>query len=191
MPDASGRFLLRLDPGLHATLREAARADDVSLNEYCVRKLAAPLGSLGSLDSAIVAVRRAGSFFGADLIAVAAFGSWVRGEAGDRSDVDLVICVAEGVALTRELYRRWDVEPLRWADREVDAHFVHLPDLQRFSPAVWGEIAIEGVVLFERDLLLSARLAAIRRQIAAGRIVRRFAQGQPYWVDLRDADAEP
>lgn len=185
-PLASGRFLLRLDPGLHAALREAARAEDVSLNEYCVRKLAAPVGSLTSSSAAVAAVRRCASFFGGDLIAVVAFGSWARGEATEGSDVDLLAVVEDGIALTRELYRRWESEPLRADDRPVDAHFAHLPDPERASPGVWGEVAIDGVVLFERDLQLSLRLADVRRLIAAGRLVRRFAQGQPYWVDLRD-----
>ena len=44
-------------------------------------------------------------------------------------------------------------------------------------------------LLFERELRLSSRLAEVRRQIADGRIARRFSQGQPYWVDLREPEA--
>ena len=185
-PQASGRFLLRLDPGLHAALREAARAEGVSLNEYCARKLAAPIDSLAAIAEAAGAVRRAAAIFGGDLIAVAAYGSWARGEAADSSDVDLLIVVEDRVALTRELYRRWDLEPPRWDGREIDAHFAHLPDPEVFSAGLWGEVAIDGVVLFERDLRLSSRLAEVRRQIAAGRLARRVAQGQAYWVDLSE-----
>jgi predicted nucleotidyltransferase len=187
---ASGRFLLRLDPGLHASLRKAARAEDVSLNEYCARKLAAPSGPLSADADALTAVWRATSFFGADLVAVVAFGSWARGQAGEESDVDLLIVVEDGVELTRELYRRWDLEPIRWGGREVDAHFAHLPDPDRFSPSVWGEAAIDGIVLFERDRRLSSRLAEVRGRIAEGKIVRRSMQGQPYWVDLREPNRE-
>jgi len=184
--DASGRFLLRLDPGLHATLREAARAEHVSLNEYCARKLAAPTGSLAPLADAITAVRHAASCFGADLVAIAAFGSWARGEAVEGSDVDLLIVVDESVVLERELYRRWDRES-RSMERVVDVHIAHLPDPERFSPTVWGEVAIDGIVLFERDLLLSLRLGEIRRRIAAGDVSRRISSGgQPYWVDHRE-----
>jgi len=42
-----GRFLLRISPGLHAALREAATAQGLSLNDYCARKLAAPASSSG------------------------------------------------------------------------------------------------------------------------------------------------
>jgi predicted nucleotidyltransferase len=196
--DASGRFLLRLDPGLHAALREAARAHDVSLNEYCAQKLTAPLGSLATLAVATTTVRRAAALAGEDLLAVIAFGSWARGEEGESSDLDVLIVVADGVALNRELYRRWDLESSREVDldargdgRSVDPHFAHLPDPDTASPGLWGEVAIDGIVLFERDLTLSRRLAEIRRRIAEGRLVRRFAHGQPYWLDLRENTAAP
>jgi hypothetical protein len=42
-PDpASGRFVLRIDAGLHGALREAALRATVSLNELVARKLALP-----------------------------------------------------------------------------------------------------------------------------------------------------
>jgi hypothetical protein len=47
---------------------------------------------------------------------------------------------------------------------------------------LWAEAALDGVVLFERGLVVSKRLAAVRRDIVAGRLVRRLAHGQPYWA---------
>ena len=185
--EPSGRFLIRIDPGLHAALREAARAEDVSLNEYCARKLAAPTGSTALGGDAFAAVQRAAVCFGSDLLAVAAFGSWARGEEAVDSDVDLLIVVDDRVELQRDLYRRWDDESPRWEGRTIDVHIVHLPDRDQFSPSVWGEVAIDGIVLFERDLVLSRRLVDVRRRIVAGDVVRRMAVGgQPYWVDFRD-----
>lgn len=181
---ATGRFLLRIDPGLHAALRAAARAAGVSLNEYCARKLAAPGGELATLGDAAVAVARAATLFGPDLVGVVAFGSWARGELADSSDVDLLIVLDPRVELTRDLYRRWDAVTLRWSGRPVDAHFAHLPAADVTVTGVWGEAAIDGVVLFDRDLRLSARLIRVRRDIAAGRIVRRIAHGQPYWTEV-------
>jgi predicted nucleotidyltransferase len=184
--DASGRFLLRLDPGLHAALREAARAEDVSLNEYCVRKLAAPPGAAVASPDALAVLRHAASCFGADLVAVVAFGSWARGEESDESDLDLLVVVDDRIALERDLYRRWDRDALDLAGRAVDVHIAHLPDPDRFSPSVWGEVAIDGIILFERNFEMSRRLGEVRRRIAAGEVVRRLAPGgQPYWVDFR------
>jgi predicted nucleotidyltransferase len=155
----------------------------VSLNEYCARKLAAPAGSLVALGDATAAVSRAAAVFGEDLVAVAAFGSWARGEPAAGSDVDLLVVLEPRVELTRDLYRRWDAQaPLAWAGRPVDAHFVQLPGPGAAGAGVWGEVAVDGVVLFERDLRLSALLVGIRRDIAAGRIARRMVHGQPYWT---------
>jgi predicted nucleotidyltransferase len=178
---ASGRFVLRLDPPLHALLQATAREQDISLNELCVRKLSAP--ALPSRDAA-EAVAVAAALFGADLLAVAAIGSWARGEAFAGSDLDLLITVQDRVELTRELYRRFDEKRPLWSGRPVDAHFVHLPPPEITVAGIWAEAAIDGIVLFERDLALSARLARVRRDVAAGRIVRRFAHGQPYWAQV-------
>lgn len=38
-PQASGKFVLRLDPRLHAALRDDAQAAGVSLNDWCGRTL--------------------------------------------------------------------------------------------------------------------------------------------------------
>ena len=131
-------------------------------------------------------MQHAAACFGSDLLAIAAFGSWARGEEADESDLDLLIVVHDRVELQRDLYRRWDREAPRWDGRTIDIHVVHLPDPERFSPSVWGEVAIDGIVLFERDLVLSRRLADVRRRIVAGDVVRRVAVGgEPYWVDLR------
>jgi hypothetical protein len=54
----------------------------------------------------------------------------------------------------------------------------------------WAEAAVCGIVLYDRSLAVSRRLIAIRERIAAGRLVRRMSQGQPYWID-EDADAQP
>ena len=54
----SGRFVLRIDPGLHGALRKAARAAGVSLNEYCARKLATRSSSFTGLDLAADYIRR-------------------------------------------------------------------------------------------------------------------------------------
>ncbi len=177
----SGRFLLRISPQLHALLRRAAREAGTSLNDYCARKLAAPAGSFAALEPAAQAVLRATELFGDSLLGVAAFGSWARQELADGSDVDLLIVLDERVGLTRRLYRDWDQSPLSWSGRRVEPHFVHLPADGARVAGLWAEVAVDGVVLLERELALSTRLARLRRDIAAGRIVRRMAHGHPYW----------
>lgn len=154
----------------------------MSLNAYCVRRLAAP--GLGVADDKDVAtlVARARTVTGGALVAVVLHGSWVRGEAGSGSDVDVLVVVEPSLALSRALYRAWDAEPVKWRGRMVDPHFAHPAGDETFS-GLWAEVALDGTVLFERDWLVSAYLARVRRAIAGGRIVRRVVHGQPYWTE--------
>jgi len=180
-PDASGRFLLRIDAGLHAALRRAATAQGLSLNDYCARALASAAGVAGAWHGGAEAVTRAAALVGAELVGVATFGSWARGEAAPDSDIDLLIVVDGGLKITRSLYRRWDEVPLTWDGRAIEPHFVHLPGRSHDGTGLWAEVAMDGIVLFARDLALPRCLGAIRHAIAEGRIVRRLIHGQPYW----------
>jgi predicted nucleotidyltransferase len=180
---ASGRFVLRLPPGLHAALREAATAAGTSLNDYCTRKLAVPLGGFAGLEEGSALVERATRVLGPRLVGLVAFGSWARGEAGPGSDLDLLVVVDPELPLRRELYRRWGDADVSAAGLRVEPHFVHLPPHDALSSGVWAEAALDGIVLFERELIVSRRLGRVRRHIAEGRIVRRVAHGQPYWTE--------
>jgi predicted nucleotidyltransferase len=181
----SGKFVLRLSPELHAMLREAAHDAGLSLNDYCVRKLAAPVGDIAVHSDASVLVARAADLFADDLMAIVVYGSWARGEARAGSDVDVLIVVAPGVPVTRALYRKWDdLPPISWDGHVVDPHFIHPPDRDRGTRGSWAEAAIDGIVIFERGLQISRQLAGIRRDILAGRLVRRVLHGQPYWSEV-------
>jgi predicted nucleotidyltransferase len=177
---ASGRFLLRVPPRLHATLQEAARVAGLSLNEYCVRRLASPGSGLALEEGAGTLVSRAADIAGPALIGVILYGSWMRGDATAASDVDALIVVDPNLTLSRELYRAWDAAPVTWGMAVVDPHFAHLPGDD--PSGLWGEVALDGVVLFERGLQVSSLLVRVRSDIAAGRLIRRVAHGQPYWT---------
>ncbi|MCY3701798.1 MAG: nucleotidyltransferase domain-containing protein [Rhodospirillales bacterium] len=180
----SGRFLLRIDPSLHAALRQAAAAHGLSLNAFCARRLAHPMGMLLDFPAASAALQRANDVIGGALIGMAVFGSWARGEPTDASDVDVLVVADENVPIARTLYRKWDEEPVRWEGRPVDPHFTRLPTGRRPPSALWAEVAIDGMVLIERELRLSAHLAAVRRVLAAGRLRRRTVHGQGYWTEV-------
>jgi HicB family/Nucleotidyltransferase domain len=182
-PRPSGRFVLRLSPELHATLRHEAAATGVSLNELCVDKLARPAGTASELEPARTIVPRCAAVLGEDLMGVVAFGSWARGEAVTTSDIDVLVVVAATRDVTRELYRRWDEQPLAWDSHPVEPHFVHAPQAQHVG-TLWAESAVDGIVLFERGLEVSRQLANVRREIVEGRLVRRVVHGQPYWAEV-------
>ena len=154
------------------------------MNDYCARKLAAPVGDLSALEGPARAVERAAALFGERLVGIAAFGSWARRQAVAGSDVDLLLVVESSVPLTRGLYRDWDAEPMSWDGRRVEAHFVHLPEERRVAAGVWAEVALDGIILFERRFAVSTRLSRVRQDIVAGRIVRKVSHGQPYWAEV-------
>jgi len=178
----SGRFLLRVSPGLHGALRRAADEAGLSLNDYCARKLATPGGAVGGPGTDVIA--RAAELFGEDLLGVLVFGSWARGNTAEESDVDLLVVVRPDVAIVRGLYRAWDeaAPALRWDGRRLEVHFVHPPEAGEAPTSLWAEAALDGLVLRDRGFELSRRLIDIRRRIATGTVRRRRAHGQPYWV---------
>ncbi|MEO8083390.1 MAG: nucleotidyltransferase domain-containing protein [Ardenticatenales bacterium] len=191
-PSASGRFLLRLDAQLHAALRAEAAAEKVSLNELCARTLAAYAFD-GKPDDLRAVVDHAAALYGDTLVGIVAFGSWARGEAADGSDVDVLIVLAPGKAITRDLYRRWDAAPLTLDERTVDPHLVALPERAAPVSAVWAEVARDGLILHDRDHRLARHLGAVRRVLLAGTRRRGTIHGQPYWAEVtrEGSHAEP
>jgi predicted nucleotidyltransferase len=176
------RFLLRLPASLHRRLTARAAAHDLSLNEYCVRRLAGPEPMTIAHPAGIAVRERAADVAGARLVGIVAHGSWARDELRTASDVDVLVVVETTLALTRDLYRTWDRALLKWEGRPVDAHFVHLPDAPERAGGLWCEAAIDGVVLDDVAGRVERTLRRIRRAIADGRLIRKHAHGQPYWT---------
>ena len=168
--------------GLHRTLVAAAAREHLSLNEYCVQRLSGPDLSVGARDQVGVLLAHATKVAGAHLLGVIAHGSWVRGEARASSDLDVMVAVAPALPLTRGLYREWDRGAPTALGRTLDAHFVHLPPDSARPSSVWCELAVEGLLLSDRDGAIAGTLIEVRRAIAHGQLVRRTSHGQPYWT---------
>lgn len=177
----TARVLLRLPIDLHRTLAKAALDASLSFNEFCVRRLRAPSDASGLSVVRSHVVSRARAVFAERLVGVLVLGSWARGEAGATSDIDVLIVIDTKTALTRDLYRAWDVDPLTFEGRTIDAHFAHPSDAGTAPTAVWCEAAIDGIIWYDRDGAIAIRLGEVRRAIAEGRVVRAFVHGQPYW----------
>ena len=177
------RFLLRLPPALHAELAERARAEGLSLNEYCVRCLwAGGLSAGPGLDVRGLAAR-ARRVVGEHFVGLIVHGSMARGEPSTSSDVDVLVVVDRALSLTRDLYRQWDAEQGETSGVLLDVHFVQLPESADRAGSVWCEAAIEGTVLADDTEGRVARtLRDVRRTIGEGRLVRKRAHGQPYWT---------
>lgn len=174
-------MLLRLPADLHRTLVRTAAEHKLSFNEFCVRRLRAPADAQEVSAVRTLVVTRARAAFGDRLQGVLVLGSWARGDAATASDIDVLIVIDAKTALTRELYRTWDLDPLSWEGRAVDAHFAHVSPVGSAPTAVWCEAAVDGQVWYDRDGAVALRLGEVRRAIAEGTVVRGFAHGQPYW----------
>jgi len=177
---ASGRFVLRLPPTLHAELRDAARRAGLSLNEYCVRALSAP-GTEPAGPGATIAAR-AIALYGPDLVGVMLYGSWARGEATAASDIDALIVLEASRPITRALYREWDRVSLQHDGHPIEAHLIGTPTPDGAPGTVWLEAALDAIVVLDRDGRIARHLGRVRRDIAAGTRLRRRAHGQPYWT---------
>ncbi len=123
--------------------------------------------------------------FGSRLEGIVLFGSRARGETKESSDTDLLLCLAPHTPLTRDLYSKWD----RLAQAHPEAipvdlspHFARLPESPEEAGYLWLEIAGDGIVLWERSGSVSRFLESVRRYVAAGKAVRKFSYGVPYWV---------
>ncbi len=97
--------------------------------------------------------------------------------------MDLLIVLEEDTPIRRTLYRRWDREPVSWKGHPLEPHFVHLPEAGAGPTGLWAEVAVDGLILFEKDFRVSRRLARLRAYLASGRMSRREVHGQPYWVE--------
>ena len=135
-------------------------------------------------------IRKAGKIRIAIDLAIPPFGMTDDKMQPAGSDVDLLVVLAADVPITRAFYREWEGMVPTWQGREVDLHFVHLPDPAAHVSGSWAEAAVCGIVLYDRDIAVSRRLIEIRGRIASGELVRRMAQGQPYWV-YEDRHAQP
>jgi predicted nucleotidyltransferase len=175
----SGLFVLRLPPALHAQLAASAQRRGVSLNEHCVGRLALAESVDGGPFAGVIA--KAIGQLGVDLVAVAIFGSWARGEAGPSSDIDLLLVVASGVEVTRDLYTPWDEDDAHVGVHRVEPHFVRLPLPGDEVTGLWAEIALDGAVIYDPELVLARELVRIRRSILGGALERRTAGGHSWW----------
>jgi predicted nucleotidyltransferase len=132
--------------------------------------------------------------WGEKLLGVVLFGSAARGDSMSDSDIDLLMVLDSDFRINRSLYSEWDrIWEFRDFDsggRQISPHFLRLPVEIADAGGLWYEVAIEGIVLWERHLLVSRFLQKIRRAIAAKRIERIEQQGYSYWVKNEEGPVE-
>ena len=182
--ELSGKFVVRLPPRLHASLKRRARERGVSLNGLCLDALKSFLGTgiQESREGASIPLQQVRNLLGESLSGILLFGSTARGEGREGSDIDLMIVVGSELPLTRALYERWDRGIDGAAASRLSPHFVHLPGRETEAGSLWYEAAMDGIVLFDREGRIARFLRTIRRSMAEGKLRRKSAYGHPYWI---------
>jgi len=181
--------VLRLPSGLHARLKSCAEAQGVSLNQLCVSMLEAGLRGPGlNLMSNWPETGDVLEAWREELEGLLVFGSSARRETWASSDLDLLLVVRPGVELARGLYRRWDefAQSRGWSAR-LSPQFARLPGSENDAGSLWLEAAVDGILVWDRDLRVSRFLGILRLALAEGKMTRRYVHGQPYWVKPRPA----
>jgi predicted nucleotidyltransferase len=187
---ASGKFILRLPPRIHAALRGEASRRGISLNAVCQQVLEEFVSGetrAGTVQGdALAVVSETRGFLGGSLAGIVLFGSVARGEQTAGSDVDLLIVLNSDRALARSLYSEWDE---RFTSGAYSPHFVHIPVNPMDAGSIWMETAVDGTVLYDRGGKVSGFLGGVRRLMASGKLTRRWSYGQPYWVKAEGVNA--
>lgn len=183
MDSDQSKILVRTDRLLHRRLLNHAKVNQQSLNELCLERLSIPSsleGRAHELGRHVVA--KADLIFKGALKGVIFYGSQARKEGRKDSDWDFLVVIDESIDLKREIYRKWDnLWPLELSQK-VEVHFAQTPKSTAVATGFWSEIALDGIVLFERDFAVSLHLIRIRHEIANGVIMRQTIHGQSYWI---------
>ena len=179
----SGKFILRLNPAVHRSLKIQAQTLGISLNELCASKLSS---SLKEKDNQALANDKLLSQlfleFGEDLNGIILFGSVANGSARANSDVDYLVVLSESIKITRSLYGNFDYDLKDSAGRLISLHFVHLPSSPSEAGSIWLECSLSGIIIFDPLSKIHRTLSEIRLHISSGTVVRKETHGQGYWV---------
>lgn len=173
-------FILRVSDGLHQALKAQSAAHGLSLNELCTRKLQQV--SLSHFDPQLaLQVEKIIRLFPSEtVLGLLLYGSYARGEQTAQSDIDLLLVLDSQTPLTRTLYAGLDAiaEDLG----KIEVHISHLPSVEGPLSSLWAEVALDGIVLYEKEAVLTRICQQLRRKIASGMYTRKSAHGQTYWV---------
>jgi predicted nucleotidyltransferase len=196
MKSPQATLVLRIPAPLHRRLKQEARDAEMSLNRHCRMLLSRQPGSFAAerppssyaiaagdsrpmeqLQSLSAEVLEA---WGGKIEGLALFGSFARRRETENSDVHLLVVLSQDVTLDRDIYSRWQSRKI--CGHEVAPLFVQVPAEGERIGGLWYEVAIDGIVLFDRDLRLNRFLSGVRDLIAGGRVKRMITHGHPYWV---------
>ena len=133
--------------------------------------------------------------WGEELLGVILFGSAVRSEEREDSDIDLLLVLQSGASLSRKYYEEWNqlvdqrrnkgqIQPPWPPLRKISPHFVQLPKDPLSIGGLWYEVSIEGIILWQQGNEVQNILRNIRHLISEGKLQRKYSHGHPYWIKM-------
>ena len=174
-------LFLRVETELNTKLKEKADNNAVSLNEYCVSILGDSLKNGFEFEGREFSqiISKSKLLFQNNLLAVIVFGSRARGDFTSESDLDVLIVLDQSAEVTRKLYSIWDREKCKVTNLSV--HFSKLPD--NSLSGFWCEIALDGIVIFDKSLIVSQFIIELRTKILSGEYKAKYSHGHRYWIE--------
>lgn len=186
MSDYSGKFVLRIPPQLHGQLKKLSQQKGVSLNQTCSdliqkglhfqRENLLPSDRLEKIHNKLTHKYRD------DYLGLVLFGSIVKQNMFEFSDIDLLVVLHTQTKLTRSHYRYWDQNIDDEETPIINPHFVHLPRENKSLGSLWLEVAHSHILFWQRTPQVSKTLNRIKNLILDGHVRRKSTHGQPYWV---------
>lgn len=166
-------------------LQERARAQGLSINQYCLWVLSQANASLS--ESWLHKVKK---YYGDRLLGIALFGSYARGTQSETSDKDILFVMDSKVPLKATLYREWEKHFEDKFDPLLSPHFSHLPSDLESLGSLWLELSLDAKILWDRMGHFQKTLQGIKLKILEGHYVRRHSHGVPYWVKPTRAEVK-
>lgn len=207
--DIKERFLLRAPKQLVSLLKTEAKMLGVSLNTLIVMKLSKDAAWLANLKSTPPLTHQHSlneltspfkdalysyiekitkTSLGSGLLGVVLFGSAANNTLRRNSDIDLLFVIDHCIAIDRDSYSVFQNEQI--SGHTISPLIVYPPDSESKFRSLWLEVAIGGIVLTEREFLISQTLIQIRNLIESGQAVRKVSYGVPYWTIKQNLQTE-
>ena len=120
-------------------------------------------------------------YLGDRLVSLALFGSRARGDAQESSDYDLFIVARDLPAKLwdRQLFLRKPLKPFK----ESFSVIAKSPEeFEAALPSLYLDLAVDGIILFDRDDYIAAKFRRIRELIAQAGLRRERIDGELMWL---------
>ena len=114
------------------------------------------------------------------IIGILLYGSYARGEATSRSDIDILVVLDSSVLIKRVIYS--EIDSLSGMDQRYSVMLSHLPEPEKRASTLWLEVAQECVILSDQDHKIAKAIAFLQSLISKGKVQRKESHGQGYWV---------